>query len=157
MHSPSMGIVEFNKIAYDGFTYEEVEKEVFDKIRKRSYNGYYSVIVTLEFLDSYGNYYEGTPVTVSSLNGADVKRYASYRYFRGSSHISDAFPWNHQSHSLNGFKHDGNSSHGNSSTTPATSPEENIRYIEFGSDEYKRVMDSLDRAVPQPSNRFMDW
>lgn len=96
MHSPSIGIVGINQISYDGFTYEEVEKEVFDKIRNRSYDGYYSVIVTLEFKDSYGNYYDGTSVTVTSLNGAEVKRYASYGYFRGSSHIADAFPWNHK-------------------------------------------------------------
>lgn len=96
MHSPSMGIVGINQVGYDGFTYEEVEKEVFDKIRNRKYDGRYSVIVTLEFKDSYGNYYDGTPVTVTSLNGVEVKRYASYGYFRGSSHIDDAFPWNHQ-------------------------------------------------------------
>ena len=96
MHSPSMGIVGINQVGYDGFTYEEVEKKVFDKIRSRSYDGNYSIVVTLQFLDSYGNYYDGTPVKVTSLNASEVKRYASYSYFRGSTHISDAFPWNHK-------------------------------------------------------------
>ena len=96
MHSPTMGVVGINRVGYDGFTYEDVEEEVFDKIRSRSFYGDCSVIVTLEFQDSYGNYYDGPPVTVGSLNGAEVKRYASYWDFNGSSHIADAFPWNHE-------------------------------------------------------------
>ncbi|WP_314937142.1 hypothetical protein [Alloprevotella tannerae] len=96
MRSPTIGIVGINEVDYDGFTYEDVEEEVFDKIRNRNFYGDYSVIVTLEFQDSYGNYYDGPPVTVGSLNGAEVKRYASYGYFKGSSHIADAFPWNHK-------------------------------------------------------------
>lgn len=96
MHCPTIGIAGINQISYDGFTYEEVEQKVFDKIRSRSYDGNYSVVVTMQFKDSYGNYYDGSPVTVTSLNGAEVKRYASYSYFSGSSHIADAFPWNHQ-------------------------------------------------------------
>ena len=96
MHSPTLGIAGFNEIGYDGFTYEEVEEKVFDKIRSRDYDGKYSVVVTLQFKDSYGNYYDGTPVTVSSLNSSEVKRYASYSYFRGSTHIENAFPWNHK-------------------------------------------------------------
>ena len=91
-----MGIVGINEVGYDGFTYEEVEKKVFDKIRSRDYDGNYSVVVTLQFKDSYGNYYDGTPVTVSSLNASEVKRYASYSYFSGSTHIANAFPWNHK-------------------------------------------------------------
>ena len=84
------------KFIYIMDAYEDVEEEVFDKIRNRSFYGDYSVIVTLEFQDSYGNYYDGPPVTVGSLNGAEVKRYASYWDFNGSSHIADAFPWNHE-------------------------------------------------------------
>jgi hypothetical protein len=95
MRSPSIGVAGINVVSFDGFEPEEVEKEVFDKIRKRSYDGNYSVIVTLEFKDSYGNYYDGTPVTVTSLNGAEVKRYASYGYFRNSTHLEKAYPWIH--------------------------------------------------------------
>lgn len=96
MHSPSMGIVGPGQVSYDGFTYEEVEKEVFDIIRSRGYNGSYSVRVTMQFVDSYGNYYDGESVTVSSLDATEVKKYASYYYFRDKTHIADAFPWNHQ-------------------------------------------------------------
>lgn len=96
MHCPTMGLVGLNQVGYDGFTYEEVEQKVFDKIRSRSYDGYYSVVVTLQFKDNYGNYYDGTPVTVTSLNASEVKRYAAYSYFSGSTHIADAFPWNHK-------------------------------------------------------------
>ena len=42
MHSPSIGIVGINQVSYDGFTYEEVEKEIFDKIRSQSYDGSYN-------------------------------------------------------------------------------------------------------------------
>ena len=93
MKCPTNGMVR-NEIVYDGFKYDDVEKDVFDKIRSRNYNEDYAVIVTMIYKDSYGNYYDGTPVTVSHLNGADVKRYNSYSYFSGSTHISDAFPWN---------------------------------------------------------------
>ena len=105
MHCPSMGIVGVNQVGYDGFTYEEVEKEVFDKIRSSSYNNNYSVFVKLQFKDSYGNYYDGESILVTTLNGADVKRYASYSYFRGQTHIADAFPWNQKkacTHCTNG-------------------------------------------------------
>lgn len=94
MHCPSIGIIGVNQVSYDGFTYEEVEREVFDKIRSSSYNNNYFVFVTLQYKDSYGNYYDGESKLVTTLNGADVKRYASYSYFRGKTHIADAFPWN---------------------------------------------------------------
>jgi hypothetical protein len=98
MRCPTKGIVGINQVGYEGFTYEEVEETVFDKIRNRDYDGDYTVVVTLEFKDAYGNYYDGPAVTVSHLNGADTKRYASYRYFRGSSNIYKAFPWNYDYH-----------------------------------------------------------
>lgn len=96
MHCPSIGIVGINQVSYDGFTYEEVEQEVFDKIRSKSYDGWYSIVVILQFKDSYGNFYDGPPVTVTGLKASEVKRYASYSYFRGSSHLENAFPWNHK-------------------------------------------------------------
>ena len=105
MHCPSIGIVGVNQVSYDGFTYEEVEQEVFDKIRNSSFNGNYFIYVKLQFKDSYGNYYDGESKLVTTLNGADVKRYASYSYFRGKTHISDAFPWNQKkqcTHCTNG-------------------------------------------------------
>ena len=95
MHSPTIGIVGINEVGYDGFTYEDVDQEIFDKIRDSDYNGDYNVYVTLEFLDDHGNRYAGEPVLVTTLNGADVKSYASYSYFRGNSHIENAYPWNH--------------------------------------------------------------
>ena len=79
-----------------GFTYEEVEKEVFDKIRKNSYNGNYSISVILQFKNSYGSYYDGPPVNVGTLNGSQVKRYSSFRDFSGLMQIYKAFPWNHR-------------------------------------------------------------
>lgn len=104
MHSPSIGIVGFNQVSYDGFTYEEVEQEVFDKIRSSSYDGSYTVSVTLQFIDSYGNYYDDERIIVSKLDAKEVKKYASYNYFRGHAHISDAFPWNRKcTHCNNGY------------------------------------------------------
>ena len=104
MHSPSMGIVGINQVSYDGFTYEEVEQEVFDKIRNSSYDGSYTVSVTLQFIDSYGNYYDGERIIVSNLDAKEVKKYASYYYFRDHTHISDAFPWNRKcTHCNNGY------------------------------------------------------
>ena len=101
MHSPTMGIVGINQVGYDGFTYEEVEQEIFEKIRNRNYDGSYTISVTLEFLDSYGNYYNGETVTVSTLSATEVKRYASYGFFKGQTHLEKAFPWNHNYHDSN--------------------------------------------------------
>lgn len=104
MHCPTMGIVGINQVSYDGFTYEEVEQEVFDKIRNRNYSGSYTVSVTLQFLDSYGNYYDGDRRVVSTLSATEVKKYTSYYYFSGQTHISDAFPWNRKcTHCNNGI------------------------------------------------------
>lgn len=94
MHSPTIGIVGINKVGYDGFTLEEVEEEIFDGIRRKGFNGDYNVYVTLQYKDDHGNYYNGDRVKVSTLNGADVKEYASYSYFRGNAHLYAAFPWN---------------------------------------------------------------
>lgn len=96
MRCPTIGIAGINQVAYDGFTLEEVEKEIYDGIRDDSYNGNYEVYVTLQFRDDHGNYYDGDMVQVSTLNGADVKQYASYSYFRGKANLSAAFPWNHK-------------------------------------------------------------
>jgi hypothetical protein len=94
MHSPTIGIVGINEVGYDGFTLEEVEEEIFDGIRRKGFNGDYNVYVTLQYKDDHGNYYNGDRVKVSTLNGADVKEYASYSYFRGNAHLYAAFPWN---------------------------------------------------------------
>ena len=96
MHSPTRGMAGVDRISYDGFTYEEVEKEVYDKIRKNSYNGDYTISVILQFKNSYGSYYDGPPVNVGTLNGSQVKRYSSFRDFSGSTQIYKAFPWNHR-------------------------------------------------------------
>ena len=95
MHCPSIGVVGINKVSYDGFTYEEVEKEIFDEIRSESFDGDYTVWVTMQFKDEYGNYSDGPAVPVTTLNGAEVKKYASYSYFNGKSDIYKAFPWVH--------------------------------------------------------------
>lgn len=80
MPHPYIGLFNWNEVTYEkGCTPGEIEKEIFDKIRKRSYDGNYSVIVTLLSKDDYGNYHDdGTPVTVTSLNGAEVKRSSYY-------------------------------------------------------------------------------
>ncbi len=94
MHCPTMGIVGINQVSFDGFTYEEVEKEVFDEIRGRSYDGLYTITVIIQFLDKYGNYYNGTPIQVTTLSASEVKKYASYNFFRGQTYIEKSFPWN---------------------------------------------------------------
>ena len=96
MRCPTRGMAGIDRISYDGFTYEEVEKEVFDKIRKNSYSGNYSISVILQFKNSYGSYYDGPPVNVGTLNGSQVKRYSSFRDFSGLMQIYKAFPWNHR-------------------------------------------------------------
>lgn len=93
MPSPSVGIAGRNVVSFEGFTYDELEEAVFNKIRRNSYNGDYTVYVTLTSKDSYGNGRAGGKVRVSTLNGADVKRYKSFYYFRGKTKISNAFPW----------------------------------------------------------------
>lgn len=96
MHSPTRGMAGVDRISYDGFTYDDVEKAVFDGIRRRSYNGNYTITVILQFKDSYGRYYDGPPVNVGTLNGSQVKQYASFKNFSGSTQIYRAFPWNHR-------------------------------------------------------------
>ena len=95
MHSPTMGIVTLGQVDFDGFTLEEVEEEIFDGIRHNFfYDGNYDVYVVLQCKDEYGNYYNRDTVKVSTLNGAEVKKYASYKYFIGKANLSAAFPWN---------------------------------------------------------------
>ena len=93
MKSPTIGIVGINQVGFDGFTPRDIDREVFNKIRKRSYSGDYSVYVTLKFKDSYGNYYNSSEkVNICILNGADVKKYADFSYFRGLP-IHKSYPW----------------------------------------------------------------
>lgn len=93
MKSPSIGVVGVNKVGFDGFTPKDIDREVFDKIRKRTYSGDYSIFVTLKFKDSYGNYYiSPEKVNICTLNGADVKRYADFSNFSGLP-IYKAYPW----------------------------------------------------------------
>ena len=96
MHCPRIGVADINEVSYDGFSLEEVEKEIYDEIRSASYDGDYDVYVILQFKDNHGNYYDGNRVKVSTLNGADVKEYASYSYFNGKAQLHMAFPWNHR-------------------------------------------------------------
>ena len=117
MHSPTMGIVGINQVGYDGFTYEEVEQEIFNKIRNRSYDGSYNVSVTLQFIDSYGNYYNGDNVMVSTLSASEVKKYASYGYFKGQSHIEKAFPWNHNYGETKNIPHNNMSTYSNNDSS----------------------------------------
>ena len=95
MHCPTIGLTGINQVSYDGFTYDEVEKELFDQIRDSDFNGNYTVWVTMQFKDSYGNYSDGPKVKVTTLSGSDVKKYASFRYFKGKSMMYKAFPWVH--------------------------------------------------------------
>lgn len=97
MKSPSIGISGINEVSFDGFTPEEIEEDVFDGIRKKDYSGNYDVYVTLQFKDSHGNYYDSKEkVKVSTLNGDDVKKYASFGYFKGKVHIDKSYSWNHK-------------------------------------------------------------
>lgn len=99
MKSPSIGISGINEVSFDGFTPKEIEEDVFYGIRKRSYSGDYNVFITLQFKDSYGNYYDSKErVKVSTLNGNDVKKYASFGYFKGKVSIDKSYPWNHKYH-----------------------------------------------------------
>lgn len=92
MKAPSIGITGINKVSFDGFTIDDIEEEVFKKIRKSNYNGDYVVYVTMKYKDSYGNYYTSPEkVNTCLLNGKDVKKYADFRYFRGKLQIYKAY------------------------------------------------------------------
>ncbi len=96
MKSPRIGVVGINQVDFDGFTPEDIEKEIFDEIRDRDYLGDYEVYVTLQFKDEYGNYYNSPErVHVSTLNGEEVKKYSNYNYFQGSVHLGKSYPWVH--------------------------------------------------------------
>ena len=129
MHSPSMGIVGINQVSYDGFTYEEVEKEVFDKIRSRSYDGAYTVSVTLQYLDSYGNYYDSDRMIVSTLSAMDVKKYASYSYFKGQTHLEKAFPWNRENKTSS--TNSGNNTQSSNTNSVITTQQSNVANFDF--------------------------
>lgn len=95
MHSPTMGIATLGQVNFDGFTLEKVEEDIFDGIRHNFfYDGNYDVYVVLQSKNGYGNYSNVDTVKVSTLNGAEVKKYASYKYFIGKANLSAAFPWN---------------------------------------------------------------
>ena len=91
MHSPSRGVVSLYGVNFDGFTIEDVEEEIFDKIRSSNYEGYYTVYVILQYRDSYGNFYDGPQTKVSTLQSSEVKKYASYGYFRGQTHLEYSY------------------------------------------------------------------
>ena len=93
MKCPSVGV---GLITYPGYEYEDVERDIFDGIRYYAYDGNYQILVTMEFEDEYGNPKNGETVNVGSLNAAEVKRYASYHYFKGKTHLERAFPWNQE-------------------------------------------------------------
>lgn len=96
MKSPTLGIASLNGVSFDGFTLEDIEKEIFKKIRRRNYSGDYNVYVTLQFLDEYGNYQDSPErVKVCTLNGREVKKYADFFFFRGKIPFYHAYPWNH--------------------------------------------------------------
>ena len=78
-------------VNFDGFTIEDVEEEIFDKIRSSNYEGYYTVYVILQYRDSYGNFYDGPQTKVSTLQSSEVKKYASYGYFRGQTHLEYSY------------------------------------------------------------------
>ena len=95
MRCPSIGIAGINEIRYDGFTYDEVEEQLFEDIRHNSFDGDWRVYVILEYKDDYGNYYyDDEKIYVSTLNGNELRRYADYSYFRGKADLQNAFPWN---------------------------------------------------------------
>ncbi len=99
MKCPSIGVAGWREVHFDGFTPTEIEEEVFDKIRKKDYSGNYDIYVTLQFLDSHGNYYDSQEkVKVSTLNGEDVKKYADFGYFKGKVSLDKSYPWNHKYH-----------------------------------------------------------
>lgn len=84
MRSPMIGISGLNSIDFDGFTPREIEERVFNKIRKRDYNGDYNVYVTLQYKDEYGNYNEApNSIHVCTINGGEVKKYVDFKYFDG--------------------------------------------------------------------------
>ena len=98
MKCPSIGIAGINKISYDGFELEDIEKEIFEEIRDRDYSGNYDVYVTLQFKDKYGNYNDSHEcVKVCTLNGGEVKKFASFFYFEMEHMIPfyEAYPWNY--------------------------------------------------------------
>lgn len=86
MRSPTFGISGINAVDYDGFTPSDIEKEIFDHIRSEDIDSQsFSVIVSLETKDKYGNYVvlsENSDYLVSKLEVAEVRRYADFRYFR---------------------------------------------------------------------------
>lgn len=99
MKCPSIGVAGWREVHFDGFTPTEIEEEVFDGIRKREYSGDYNVYITLQFLDSHGNYYDSQEkVKVSTLKGEDVKKYADFGYFKGKVSIDKSYPWNYNYH-----------------------------------------------------------
>lgn len=95
MKAPSIGAAGFNEVAFDGFTLEEIEEEIFDEIQDAKYGGDYEVYVTLRFKNRYGRLYERESVKVCTLDAMDVKKYVNYSYFRGNIPFENAFQWNH--------------------------------------------------------------
>lgn len=97
MKCPTIGIAEINRVSYDGFEPEDIEKDIFEEIRDRDYSGYYDVYVTLQFEDEYGNYNDSPEsVKVCTLSGEDVKKYVDYNHFRGKIPFHYSYPWIHK-------------------------------------------------------------
>lgn len=89
---PRIGIVRLGETTYDGFTLQDIEKEIFNELRGDKYYGLYHLNLTIQFKDKYGNYSEEEKYSLGDIDTDEIKKYAAYKYFMKtiSNKISDA-------------------------------------------------------------------
>lgn len=70
-----------------------IEKEIFDKLRKSTNNGIFTMNLNLILKDKYGNTRIEEIGKIGEINADEVKKYVDYIYFKGriSKQISDGY------------------------------------------------------------------
>jgi hypothetical protein len=91
---PTFGLVNINDVDYDGFTLEDIEKELYDDFTClfSTKSGTYNIELVIKYRDMYGKFSSGSTIELGSIDAEEVRKYESYKYFRGtiSNKISNA-------------------------------------------------------------------
>ena len=78
---PKIGVVRLGETTYDGFTLQDIEKDIFNQLREDKYHGLHNLCLTILFKDKYGNYSEEEEHSLGNIDADEIKKYADYKYF----------------------------------------------------------------------------
>jgi len=145
---PQIGVAGFGEVTYDGFALDDIDREIFDKLRKDDSDGTYYINLVVKFKDSYGNYSDSKTSNLGTLDASEVKKYASYGYFKGkiSSLISNAV-LNRPSVELNTNAQDSTTINNENISNPSNN-QTNTPTEQYKNDEQERIAGELRWTNP---------